>query len=71
MARVGSTEMKRLILTPFRGTRDVVRVVVLRGVLGGMGFVSYFYTVNALPIGDAITLMSLFPIVSIFLDASF
>ena len=71
MARVGSIEMKRLIFTPFGGTRDVVRVVVLRGVLGGMGFVSYFYTVNALPIGDAITLMSLFPIVSIFLGRIF
>lgn len=60
----------RLITQPFGNT--VSRNVVLaRGALGGIGFVLYFYTISALPLGDAIALISLHPIVTILAAAIF
>ena len=61
------------ILPPFvwqrpLGTTPAMRkVVILRGVIGGFGFVNYYYTLSTLPLGDATTLLSLYPIVTIFL----
>lgn len=50
------------ILPPFvwqrpLGTTPAMRkVVILRGVIGGFGFVNYYYTLSTLPLGDATTL---------------
>ena len=48
-----------LILSPFGGTPEVRRVVVARGAVGGFGFVMFYYTLSALPLGDATALLSL------------
>ncbi|KAL7531857.1 hypothetical protein ACHAXR_008579 [Thalassiosira sp. AJA248-18] len=56
----------RLILLPF-GTTKCRNIVILRGIIGGFGFINYYYTLSTLPLGDATTLLSLYPIVTIFL----
>jgi len=43
------------------------KVVLLRGIIGGFGFCNYYYTLSTLPLGDATTLLSLYPILTIFL----
>jgi drug/metabolite transporter (DMT)-like permease len=40
--------------------------VLTRGCVGGLGFVLYFYTISVLPLGDAVTLLSMYPIITIF-----
>jgi drug/metabolite transporter (DMT)-like permease len=40
--------------------------VLIRGCVGGLGFVLYFYTISVLPLGDAVTLLSMCPIITIF-----
>mmetsp|Transcript_26975 Transcript_26975/g.62066 ORF Transcript_26975/g.62066 Transcript_26975/m.62066 type:complete len:374 (-) Transcript_26975:323-1444(-) len=62
-----SDTSRALIWKPFGASRDVVIVVLTRGFFGGIGFILYFYSIKALPIGDAITLFSLYPIITIFL----
>jgi len=39
--------------------------IIGRGILGGIGFCSYFLTIALLPIGDAICLCSLYPVVTV------
>jgi drug/metabolite transporter (DMT)-like permease len=58
---------KLLICNPFGTSRRVIRVVALRGFFGGLGFINYFFSIKALPLGDAITLFSLYPIHTLFL----
>jgi len=55
-------QSRLLIFIPFGSNSREVRVVVMRGIFGGMGFVMYFFSIKALPLGDAITLFSLYPI---------
>eukprot|EP00585_Thalassiosira_rotula_P021289 CAMPEP_0196217748 /NCGR_PEP_ID=MMETSP0912-20130531/35007_1 /TAXON_ID=49265 /ORGANISM="Thalassiosira rotula, Strain GSO102" /LENGTH=257 /DNA_ID=CAMNT_0041495249 /DNA_START=189 /DNA_END=962 /DNA_ORIENTATION=+ len=43
------------------------KIVILRGIIGGFGFCNFYYTLSTLPLGDATTLLSLYPIVTIFL----
>lgn len=50
---------RALIRSPFGGTRQVRNVVIARGAVGGFGFVSFYYTMSALPLGDAVALVSL------------
>ena len=58
---------KRLIWQPFGATRDIQSIVILRGMMGATGFCLYFYTIAALPLGDATALIALKPIPTIFL----
>uniref|UniRef100_A0A7R9WPD1 EamA domain-containing protein n=1 Tax=Craspedostauros australis TaxID=1486917 RepID=A0A7R9WPD1_9STRA len=60
-----------LLFTPFGGTRKVQKIVVIRGIVGGITFIMYFATLKLLPLGDAITLLSLSPTFTIFLAAMF
>merc|ERR1719433_1692668 len=39
--------------------------LIARGAFGGLGFMCYFKAVSCLPLGDAITLFSLYPIVTV------
>ena len=45
----------------------MIKIVILRGITGGFGFINYYYTLETLLLGDATTLLSLYPIVTIFL----
>ncbi|KAL9185169.1 hypothetical protein ACHAXT_002946 [Thalassiosira profunda] len=58
----------RLIERPFGTTRHMCHVVIVRGIIGGLGFINFFYTFSVLPLGDATTLVSLYPIITIFLS---
>lgn len=49
---------RRLINIPFGSTWRVIRIVLLRGLVGGIGFSLYYYTLAALPLGDALSLLS-------------
>jgi drug/metabolite transporter (DMT)-like permease len=60
---------QRLIWNPF-GPPHVRNVVLARGVVGGVGFLLYYYTMSTLPLGDATTLLSLNPVITV-LAASF
>mmetsp|Transcript_41367 Transcript_41367/g.74575 ORF Transcript_41367/g.74575 Transcript_41367/m.74575 type:complete len:476 (-) Transcript_41367:55-1482(-) len=57
----------RIIQRPFGTTPTMCKIVILRGIIGGFGFINYYYTLSTLPLGDATTLLSLYPIVTIFL----
>ena len=41
--------------------------VILRDIIGGFGFCGFYYTLSTLPLGEATMLLSLYPIVPIFL----
>eukprot|EP00580_Thalassiosira_gravida_P005542 CAMPEP_0201651728 /NCGR_PEP_ID=MMETSP0493-20130528/43563_1 /ASSEMBLY_ACC=CAM_ASM_000838 /TAXON_ID=420259 /ORGANISM="Thalassiosira gravida, Strain GMp14c1" /LENGTH=331 /DNA_ID=CAMNT_0048128129 /DNA_START=286 /DNA_END=1281 /DNA_ORIENTATION=+ len=56
-----------IIQRPFGTNPTMCKIVILRGVIGGFGFCNYYYTLSTLPLGDATTLLSLYPIVTIFL----
>jgi len=58
---------KLLIQIPFGHTPSVRKVVLLRGFFGGSGFILYFYSIKSVPLGDAITLFSLYPVITIFM----
>mmetsp|Transcript_24165 Transcript_24165/g.35453 ORF Transcript_24165/g.35453 Transcript_24165/m.35453 type:complete len:431 (+) Transcript_24165:64-1356(+) len=55
-----------LIHQPFGATPEMRNVLILRGILGGLGFIMFYYTIKALPLGDAISLMTLYPVVTVF-----
>lgn len=59
-------EPRRLIEIPL-GTRDQILVVLGRGFMGGLNFIVKFYSILALPLGDAITLFSLHPIITVLM----
>jgi drug/metabolite transporter (DMT)-like permease len=62
---------KKLIRQPF-GPPGVGRTIVLaRGILGGAGFLFDYHCMTALPLGDAISLMSLYPIITLLLARVF
>mmetsp|Transcript_38612 Transcript_38612/g.93350 ORF Transcript_38612/g.93350 Transcript_38612/m.93350 type:complete len:366 (-) Transcript_38612:230-1327(-) len=52
-----------LIRKPFGGS-EVRWVVATRGLVGGIGFLLYSYAMSALPIGDAMTLIAMSPIIT-------
>lgn len=60
----------RLLWHPF-GTGGARKIVLARGVLGGAGLLFDYHCMSALPLGDAITLMSLYPFLTIFLARTF
>lgn len=64
------TTENRLIWQPF-GAPNIRRVVVARGIVGGFGFLLYYYTISVLPLGDATTLLSLSPILTVFAGSVF
>mmetsp|Transcript_3416 Transcript_3416/g.6291 ORF Transcript_3416/g.6291 Transcript_3416/m.6291 type:complete len:407 (+) Transcript_3416:240-1460(+) len=57
----------RLIRQPFGNDARVIKIVIVRGIVGGLGFCLYFYTISVLPLGDATALISLKPVPAIFL----
>ena len=57
-----------LIRMPFGGRR-VRAVVVTRGAFGGVGLLLYYYTMSVLPLGDAMTLLSLSPVITVWAAA--
>eukprot|EP00588_Corethron_pennatum_P012483 CAMPEP_0194278196 /NCGR_PEP_ID=MMETSP0169-20130528/10313_1 /TAXON_ID=218684 /ORGANISM="Corethron pennatum, Strain L29A3" /LENGTH=350 /DNA_ID=CAMNT_0039022331 /DNA_START=69 /DNA_END=1118 /DNA_ORIENTATION=- len=58
---------RRMIWVPIGRSKRIVRVVLARGAIGGFGFVLYYFTIKSIPLGDAITLLSLTPIMTVFL----
>ena len=61
----------KLIHQPF-GPPGMGRTIVLaRGILGGAGFLFDYHCMTALPLGDAISLMSLYPIITLLLARVF
>ena len=58
---------RRILWQPLGATWEIQRIVILRGAVGGMGFLLYYYTLAALPLGDGIALLSLKSVVTIFL----
>lgn len=57
----------RLIQVPLGRSRQNIQIVVARGATGGLGFILYYFTISSIPLGDAITLLSLTPVITIFL----
>ena len=49
----------------------VIKVVLMRGFLGGCGFILFFFSVSSLPLGDAVTLFSLYPVITLFMARVF
>lgn len=60
-----------LIWQPLGSTRQVQKIVLVRGIIGGTGFCLYFYTISVLPLGDATALVALKPVPTIFLGRLF
>ena len=67
IVQVQGARTTRIIFRPFGSNMTQVKIVVLRGFIGGLGFCNYYYTLSTLKLGDATTLLSLYPIVTIFL----
>lgn len=53
-----------LIQQPF-GPKEVFWIVFWRGLIGATGLLLYFYTISALPLGDAVSALSLSPILTV------
>eukprot|EP00536_Pseudo-nitzschia_multiseries_P009740 jgi/Psemu1/288647/fgenesh1_pg.281_\ len=62
---------KRLIAHPFGKSVEAQRLVWMRGIIGGAGFLLDYHCMSVLPLGDAMTLMSLYPFVTIVLARIF
>lgn len=61
-----------LIKVPFGSCDYERKIVILRGIVGGgFGFICYFYSMKSLPLGDAVTLFSIYPIYTIFMAKCF
>lgn len=75
MLRVSSDyegeEPKLLIKMPIGRSMREIPTVLFRGFMGGLNFVTKFYAMLALPLGDAITLFSIHPIITVFLARIF
>jgi drug/metabolite transporter (DMT)-like permease len=59
------TTGKRFIWIPLGQTRAMQKLVIARGMVGGAGFLLYYYTIRVLPLGDATTLLSLNPVLTV------
>jgi drug/metabolite transporter (DMT)-like permease len=62
---------RTLIYQPFGAQGAARKIVLARGILGGAGFLFDYHCMTALPLGDAISLMSLYPIITILLARVF
>jgi drug/metabolite transporter (DMT)-like permease len=62
---------QRLIRHPFGQGTASQQLVWARGLIGGAGFLLDYHCMSVLPLGDAITLMSLYPITTIILARIF
>mmetsp|Transcript_14788 Transcript_14788/g.21813 ORF Transcript_14788/g.21813 Transcript_14788/m.21813 type:complete len:372 (-) Transcript_14788:42-1157(-) len=62
---------KRILHKPFGSVAAAQKLVAWRGLLGGAGFLLDYHCMAVLPLGDAITLMSLYPFLTIFLARIF
>jgi drug/metabolite transporter (DMT)-like permease len=56
-----------LIKHPLGLTKEIAQLCIIRGICGGSGFCLYFYTISVLPLGDAITILSLSPVVTVMI----
>ena len=56
---------QRLIAHPFGKSAEAKKLVWMRGIIGGAGFLLDYHCMSVLPLGDAMTLMSLYPFVTI------
>eukprot|EP00521_Asterionellopsis_glacialis_P017317 CAMPEP_0195302234 /NCGR_PEP_ID=MMETSP0707-20130614/30732_1 /TAXON_ID=33640 /ORGANISM="Asterionellopsis glacialis, Strain CCMP134" /LENGTH=195 /DNA_ID=CAMNT_0040365431 /DNA_START=133 /DNA_END=717 /DNA_ORIENTATION=- len=65
-----SKKKEALIWQPF-GKPSVRNLVIARGAVGGFGFVCFFYAIATLPLGDALALLSLHPVVTVLAAALF
>ena len=57
----------RIIQHPFGTTKIMSKVVLLRGIFGGLSFMFKFHALSTLPLGDATALMAVYPVITIFL----
>lgn len=57
----------RIIQHPFGTTKIMSKVVMLRGIFGGLSFMFKFHALSTLPLGDATALMAVYPVITIFL----
>mmetsp|Transcript_42839 Transcript_42839/g.48677 ORF Transcript_42839/g.48677 Transcript_42839/m.48677 type:complete len:409 (+) Transcript_42839:55-1281(+) len=62
--------LKPVIYQPF-GRPHVRRIVILRGFVGAIGFLLYYHTISVLPLGDAVSILSLSPIIAILAGSIF
>jgi len=62
---------QRLIAHPFGKSAEAQKLVWMRGIIGGAGFLLDYHCMSVLPLGDAMTLMSLYPFVTIVLARIF
>ena len=58
-----------LIQQPFGSENVRLVVIIIRGIVGGLGFILYYYTISVLPLGDAVTLLSLSPVITVLAAA--
>ena len=61
-----SCKFQSLLLEMRNMPKKLCFYVVLRGVWGGLGATCYTYTITSLPLGDAIAIVSLYPILTAF-----
>jgi drug/metabolite transporter (DMT)-like permease len=69
VAAMGLSMLSRGI--PAFGPPAARKWVVYRGLFGGVGFVTYFHAAATLPLGDAVSLMSVYPVISVFMGWMF
>jgi len=60
-----------ILKVPLLPPKPVRLKVALRGIVGCIGFQCYFRTIQCLPLGDAITLFSIYPAFTVFLAIPF
>ena len=66
-AMTTTTLPPRIIQHPF-GTNPIMsKVVLMRGIFGGLSFMFKFHALSTLPLGDATALMAVYPVITIFL----
>jgi len=56
---------------PLLGPKKIRHLVMARGFFGSFGFTVYYHAIATLPLGDAITLLSLYPISTMVLASVF
>jgi len=64
-APTGSAANDKLIRRPFGSSATARSIVIARGFFGSFGLFTYYYTVSVLPLGDATTMLSMSPIITV------